>query len=112
MENGLCIETKDLSKRFGAHQALQSLSLRVSAGQVYGFLGPNGAGKTTTLRILMGMLVPDSGVATIAGLGCLRDRVELKRIVGFLPDVPVFYDYLTGWELLQFVGRMHGLGGA
>jgi ABC-2 type transport system ATP-binding protein len=103
------IETSGLTKRFGTHQALDGLSLCVARGEVYGFLGPNGAGKTTCMRILMGMLVPDSGVAKIRGLDCIQERVEVKRVVGYLPDVPVFYDYLKGRELLRFVGQMHGL---
>ena len=103
------IEIKNLSKRYGNFQALNDLSLSVAQGEVFGFLGPNGAGKTTTLRILMGTLVPNAGNASIRGLDCLKDRVEVKRQVGYLPDVPVFYDYLKGWELLRFVGQMHGI---
>jgi ABC-2 type transport system ATP-binding protein len=103
------IEIKSLSKRYGSFQALSELSLNISQGEVFGFLGPNGAGKTTTLRILMGTLVPDEGSARIRGLDCLKDRVEVKRQVGYVPDVPVFYDYLKGWELLRFVGQMHGM---
>lgn len=106
------IEIKNLSKRYGTFQALDGLSLSVAQGEVFGFLGPNGAGKTTTLRILMGTLVPNSGSASIRGADCLKDRVEVKRQVGYLPDVPVFYDYLKGWELLRFVGQMHGLDDA
>jgi ABC-2 type transport system ATP-binding protein len=103
------IETKNLCKRFGNFQALDQLSLKVAQGEVFGFLGPNGAGKTTTLRILMGILLPTSGEASIRGLDCSKDRVTVKRRVGFLPDVPTFYDYLKGWELLRFAGQMHGL---
>jgi len=109
MNEQVWIETKELSKTFGNHQALAGLSLRVAAGEVYGLLGPNGSGKTTSLRILMGVLVPDSGSATICGLDCHRQRVQVKRVAGYLPDVPNFYDYLKGWELLRFVGQMHGL---
>jgi ABC-2 type transport system ATP-binding protein len=103
------IEIENLTKRYGTFQALSGLSLKVAQGEVFGFLGPNGAGKTTTLRILMGTLVPNSGSASIRGLDCSKDRVEVKRQAGYLPDVPVFYDYLKGWELLRFVGQMHGL---
>lgn len=109
MSAPVCIEIKNLSKRYGSFQALNDLSLSVMQGEVFGFVGPNGAGKTTTLRILMGMLVPNAGSASIRGLDCLKDRVEVKRQVGYLPDVPVFYDYLKGWELLRFVGQMHGI---
>ena len=103
------IEIATLSKSYGELRALNELSMTIGQGEVYGFLGPNGAGKTTTLRILMGTLVPSSGHARIRGLDCVKDRVEVKRQVGYVPDVPVFYDYLKGWELLRFVGQMHGI---
>ena len=70
----------------------RELSLSVAYGQIFALLGPNGAGKTTTIRMLMGILAPSSGCAKIDGLDCFRDRVEVKRRVGYLPDEPVFYD--------------------
>ena len=103
------IELEKLNKSYGQFRALSDLSLNIAQGEVFGFLGPNGAGKTTTLRILMGTLVPDSGSARIRGLDCIKNRAEVKRQVGYVPDVPVFYDYLKGWELLRFVGQMHGI---
>lgn len=103
------IELSELSKRYGDFVAIPGLSLRVARGELYGFLGPNGAGKTTTMRMLMGILVPTSGTARIDGLDCQREGVEVKRRVGYLPDTPIFYDYLRGREILEFVGEMHGL---
>jgi ABC-2 type transport system ATP-binding protein len=97
-----------LGKRYGAFPAVRDLDLRVEKGEVFGFLGPNGAGKTTTIRMMMGILVPSDGRVTIDGLDCQKDRVELKRRVGYLPDAPMFYDYLRGREILVFVGEMHG----
>jgi ABC-2 type transport system ATP-binding protein len=97
-----------LSKRYGEFTAVRDLELCVEQGEVFGFLGPNGAGKTTTIRIMMGILVPSSGRVTIDGLDCQTDRVEVKRRVGYLPDNPIFYDYLRGREILTFVGEMHG----
>jgi ABC-2 type transport system ATP-binding protein len=102
------IAFKRLGKTYGAFTAVRDLEFSVARGEVFGFLGPNGAGKTTTIRILMGILVPSSGAVTIDGLDCQADRVELKRRVGYLPDNPIFYDYLRGREILQFVGEMHG----
>ena len=102
------ISFEGLSKRYGAFAAVQDLRFSVRQGEVFGFLGPNGAGKTTTIRMLMGILVPTAGRAEIAGLDCQRDRVEVKRRVGYLPDAPIFYDFLRGREILQFVGEMHG----
>ena len=103
------VETRGLGKRYGRFEAVQELDLEVHRGEVFAFLGPNGAGKTTTIRMLMGILQPSSGSARIGGLDCFADRAEVKRAVGYLPDDPIFYDYLRGRELIQFVGEMHGL---
>ncbi len=104
------LELDALAKRYGDFTAISDLSLRVSRGEIFALLGPNGAGKTTTMRILMGFLKPTAGSARIAGLDCFEQRVELKRKVGYLPDEPVFYDYLRGREIVEFSGDMHGLG--
>jgi ABC-2 type transport system ATP-binding protein len=97
-----------LSKSYGEFAAVRDLDFAIERGEVFGFLGPNGAGKTTTIRMMMGILVPTSGSITIDGLDCQKDRVEVKRRVGYLPDNPIFYDYLRGREILEFVGEMHG----
>lgn len=90
--------------------ALKDLSMKVEKGEVFGFLGPNGAGKTTTIKILMGLIYPTSGKAWI------MDRelgdVRVKHSVGFLPEQPYFYDYLTAREFMDFYGRLFGLGKA
>ena len=101
-----------LAKTFGEFRAVQEVSLAVGAGEIVALLGPNGAGKTTTIRMLMGILRPTAGTASIAGLDCFADRVEVKRHVGYLPDEPVFHDYLRGRELLAFVAAMHGVPAA
>jgi ABC-2 type transport system ATP-binding protein len=103
------VEIEDLTKIYGDFYAVKHLSLSVTYGQIFALLGPNGAGKTTTIRMLMGILAPSSGSAKIDGLDCFRDRVEVKRRVGYLPDEPVFYDYLRGSEIIRFSGEMHGL---
>jgi ABC-2 type transport system ATP-binding protein len=103
------VEIDNLSKVYGSFEAVKDVSLSVSAGKIFALLGPNGAGKTTTIRMLMGILVPTSGTARINGLDCFQDRVEVKRRVGYLPDEPVFYDYLRGSEIIRFSGEMHGL---
>ena len=102
------IEFQHLSKSYLQFDAVKDLSLQVSRGEVFGFLGPNGAGKTTTIRMMMGILVPSSGMVTINGLDCHTAREQVQRSVGYLPDVPIFYDYLRGREILQFVAEMHG----
>lgn len=103
------ILTRALTKRYEEFTAVDRLDLEVGAGEVFGFLGPNGAGKTTTIKMLMGLLVPTEGEARIAGHDCFVERLETKRSVGYLPDTPVFYDYLRGREILCFVAQMHGL---
>jgi len=106
------IETEGLSKRFGDTQAVSELSLRVEAGEVMGFLGPNGSGKTTTIRLLMGLLRPSAGRASILGRDCHADAVALKRDVGYLPDEPFLYSYLSGVETLEMVAGLHGFARA
>jgi ABC-2 type transport system ATP-binding protein len=103
------IQFDGLTKSYASFCAVAPLNLSVPRGEMFGFLGPNGAGKTTTIRMLMGILVPSGGSARIAGYDCQREGLEVKRHVGYLPDSPIFYDYLRGREILQFIGEMHGL---
>ena len=103
------IEFSGLSKTYGSFCALAPLNLTVPRGEMFGFLGPNGAGKTTTIRMMMGILVPSAGSVRIGGLDPHQDGAEVKRHVGYLPDSPIFYDYLRGREIIQFIGEMHGL---
>ena len=105
------LEIDHLGKRYGEFEAVRGVSFAVEPGEVFALLGPNGAGKTTTIRMIMGILQPSAGTARLAGYDCFADRVEVKRRVGYLPDEPVFYDYLKGHEIIRFVGEMHGLTG-
>jgi ABC-2 type transport system ATP-binding protein len=102
------VEIDNLSKRYGDFEAVSQFTLRVGTGELFALLGPNGAGKTTTIRMLMGILQPTTGSARIGGLNCFTDRVEVMRLVGYLPDEPIFYDYLRGGEIIRFIGEMHG----
>lgn len=90
-----------------AKQALKPLHLTVEEGEIFGFLGPNGAGKTTTLKILMGLVFPTGGSARI--LGREWTDPEVKAQIGFLPEQPYFYDYLTAYELLEYFGQLSGV---
>ncbi len=103
------VELEDVSKSFGPKRALAHVSFAVPAGQVCGLLGPNGAGKTTLFRLLMGVLKASAGRISVAGLDTFDNRVEVMRVLGFLPDEPVFYAYLSGRELLRLSAAMHGL---
>lgn len=101
--------SKEFKEGLGAKRvkALDNLDLEVRKGEVFGFLGPNGAGKSTAIKILLNLIYPDKGRATIMGKD-VRDR-ETRRHVGYLPENPYFYDYLTAEELLWFGGRVSGL---
>ena len=104
------IETVGLRKAYRGTTVLHDLSLSVAPGEVFGFLGPNGAGKTTTVKILMGLVEPTAGTASIFGLPA-GDR-EARRLVGYLPENFRFHDWLTGAGLLDFHGRLAGLSAA
>ena len=103
------IRVEGLRKRFGEVQALDGLSLTVEPGSVFGFLGPNGAGKTTTIRILAGLARADSGKAWIDGLEVTADRRQIAGRIGYLPQDPSFYPWMTAREFLDHVGRVFGL---
>ena len=103
------IEFQQLTRTYGDFTAVRPLSLTVERGEVFGFLGPNGAGKTTTIRMMMGILVPSGGRALINGLDCHAQRAEVQRHVGYLPDNPIYYDFLRGREILRFVAEMHDM---
>jgi ABC-2 type transport system ATP-binding protein len=107
----IAIQARAVSKRFGSVLALDRLDLDVPRGSVFGLLGPNGAGKTTTLRILTGLARPTSGSATVAGISVDLDQPELRRRLGYLDQDPRFYGWMRGRELLELVGRLHGLAG-
>ena len=103
------VEILGLTKRFGDKSALEDVTWNVARGQICGLLGPNGAGKTTLFRLLMGILKATEGSLRIEGLDCFEERVRVKRLVGYLPDEPVFYSYLSGQEVLELSAAMHGL---
>lgn len=106
------VSTRGLTKRFRLDVALDRLDLDVPAGCVFGFLGPNGAGKTTTLRLLTGLARPTAGSATVAGIDSTTGGRALAERIGSLDQDPRYYGWMTGRELLTFVGRLHGLDGA
>jgi ABC-2 type transport system ATP-binding protein len=111
MTEDIIIKTTDLVKNYGPVHAVVGLNLSIRKGEVFGLLGPNGAGKTTTTLMLLGLTQPTAGKAEIAGFDCVRNPVEIKKIVGYLPDSVGFYSDMTGRENLRFTGRLNGLGG-
>ena len=110
------IELRGLVKDFSVGlrgvklRAVDNFDLRVEAGQVYGLLGPNGSGKSTTIKIILGLLEPTAGAATVFGVP--SGRIESRRDVGYLPESPYFYRHLTGRELVRFYARICGMDGA
>ena len=109
-ENGdIAVEVEGLTKSFGGRVVVRNLSMRVKRGQIYGFLGPNGSGKTTTLRMLCGLLTPDSGRGTALGYDIRTQNEEIKRHVGYMTQRFSLYQDLSIQENLEFVARVYGL---
>ena len=103
------IQCQGLTKRYGNIVALDDLNLVVEERSVFGFLGPNGAGKTTTIRLLTGLSLPSAGTARVADEEVTSNSQALRSKIGYLPDVPAFYEWMTGREFLHFVGEIHRL---
>jgi len=103
------IRIKNLSKRFGKVLAVDHIDLEVPAGEVMGFLGPNGAGKTTTIRMLAGLMKPDTGTIILDGHDLAAEPELAKAVMGFVPDRPYLYEKLTGWEFLEFSAGLYGV---
>ncbi len=103
------IEITELTKIYGKTHALDGVTLTVPEGSIYGFLGPNGAGKTTALRILTGLARPSSGTATIFGHDVVHSTTSVRSEIGFLPDVPGYYPWMTAEEFLTFSGDLFGI---
>ncbi len=107
--NGIAIDVKGLTKSFGGREVVHDLSMQVKRGSIYGFLGPNGSGKTTTIRILCGLLTPDSGEGTCLGYDIRRDAEKIKRQVGYMTQRFSLYQDLSVRENLEFVARLYGV---
>lgn len=101
------IKISGLTRKFGTHVAVDNLSVHIPKGAMFGFLGPNGAGKTTTLRMLLGLLQPTAGSAVVDGIDVSQNPVEVRARAGYLPDEIFLYDYLTGYQFLEFVADIH-----
>lgn len=108
------IELSGVSKSYGGgtKKAVDNLSLTIRPGEIFGFLGPNGAGKTTTIKMIVGLLRPDSGTIRINGYDVTTQPLEAKRQIGFVPDTPEVYEKLTGLEYLNFIADVYGVSPA
>ena len=105
----LAIETHGLTRHFDGKPAVQDLSLSVPSGAFYGFLGPNGAGKSTTMKLLTGLLTPTSGRASVLGHDLAERSLEVRRLVGVVPDGLALFERLSGAEQLRLHGQLYGL---
>lgn len=103
------IQTMNLTRRYGSQVAVDNLTLQIEEREIFGFLGPNGAGKTTTILMLLGLTEPTSGSARVLGYDPTRNPLEIKRLVGYLPENVGFYDDLTGRENLKFMAELNQL---
>jgi ABC-2 type transport system ATP-binding protein len=107
--NLLAVELKNVCKHYGEIVAVNNLSLNIRQGEIFGLLGPNGSGKSTTLKMLMGLVAPTAGVINVLGINVLQNPVDVKRLVGYVPESPSLYEFLTGIEYLDFIGDIYGI---
>jgi len=103
------IEIRDVRKSYDGVKALDGLSLKIEAGELFGLIGPNGAGKSTLLKSLVGLIRPEAGEIRIAGLDALTHTQQCKSQIGYAAEEPVLYEYLTGREFLEFVGKLRNI---
>ncbi|MBS4034089.1 MAG: ABC transporter ATP-binding protein [Ignavibacterium sp.] len=99
----------NLTKKFGNFLAVNNINIEINAGDFFGFLGQNGAGKTTTIKMITGLYAPTEGKVLINGLDILKDPIEAKKLIGYIPDQPFLYEKLTGREFLYFSGGLYQL---
>jgi len=98
-----------LTKRFGEKTVVDSLSLGIEKGELFGLLGPNGAGKTTTIKVLCGLLEPTSGAAKVGGHDVRTEMHEIRKLIGVCPQEPAYYTFLTGRENVELFGKLHNM---
>jgi len=103
------LEIKNLTKKFGNLVAIDDISIIVKPGEIFGFLGPNGAGKTTTVKIISGILKPTSGEVFINGVDVVKNPIESKKLISYIPDEPFVYPYLTAREFLRFISEVYNI---
>ena len=109
MNNRYAVELKGVVKRYNEILAVNQVDLAIETGEIFGLLGPNGSGKSTTLKMLLGLVRPDAGAVTVLGVDVQKDPVAVKQQVGYVPESPRLYEFLTGIEYLDFVGDVYNL---
>ncbi|OGS20648.1 MAG: ABC transporter [Elusimicrobia bacterium RIFOXYA2_FULL_40_6] len=108
-ENNLSIKTVNLKKTFNNLTAVKNINLEINPGEIFAFLGPNGAGKTTTVKLLCGLLKPTSGEIYVCGQKAEKNSIEIKKLIGLVPDHPFIYPKLKGVEFLQLIGDVYNV---
>lgn len=103
------VELNSVLKRYNELVAVNNVSLTIKPGEIFGLLGPNGSGKSTTLKMLLGLVQPDAGSVHVLGLNVKEDPVAVKMLVGYAPESPHLYEFLTGIEFLDFIGDIYGM---
>jgi len=103
------VELRGVTKRYAELVAVDNVTLTIGSGEIFGLLGPNGSGKSTTLKMLLGLVQPDAGSVIVLGNPVGQDPVALKRSVGYVPESPRLYEFLTGIEYLDFIGDVYGM---
>ena len=103
------LQITSISKQFGSHRVLDALSFSVKEGSIFGFIGQNGAGKTTTMKMILGLLPIDSGEITVCGERVRYGENKTNQFIGYLPDVPEFYNYMNSTEYLKLCGEITGI---
>jgi ABC-2 type transport system ATP-binding protein len=103
------LEIRSLTKRYKGIPAVENVSFRIRPGEILGYIGPNGAGKSTTVKMIIGLLEPSEGQILFEGRSVIEDLPEFQRRLGYVPEEPNLYPYLSGWEYLQLAGRLRGL---
>ncbi len=107
MEISHVLEVDSVSRSFGPLKALDNVSLTVGRGEVYGLLGPNGSGKSTLMKMILGLMKPDTGTIKVDGIDVRKNPLQVRRIVGYVPESPRIYEFLTAIEYLDFIADIH-----
>jgi ABC-2 type transport system ATP-binding protein len=112
MSSPYAVDLRGVTKRYNEIVAVNNISLTIPTGEIFALLGPNGSGKSTTLKMLLGLVSPTAGQINVLGIDVQRDPVGVKRQVGYVPESPNVYEFLTGIEYLDFIGDIYGMSAA
>ncbi len=112
MSSPYAVELKNVTKRYNEILAVNNINLTIPTGEIFALLGPNGSGKSTTLKMLLGLLQPTQGSVNVLGIDVQKNPVEVKRQVGYVPESPDVYEFLTGLEYLDFIADIYGIPNA